>query len=95
VRTAFERLISTYLPAKYAISGHIDPYEKLINGFYDIGGLKSTDCFVTVNQMNWENKDLGRQVLYLNWDGTINDEDTLNNNVIFHIKICFILIHTI
>ncbi|XP_035704969.1 uncharacterized protein LOC118434799 [Folsomia candida] len=80
LRTAFEHLISTYLPVKYAISGHIDPYEKLKDGFYDIGGLKSTDCFMTMNQMTWENRDIQRQVLFLNWNGSFNDEAALKEN---------------
>jgi len=65
---------------KYAISGHIDPYEKLTDGFYDIGGLKSTQCFMTMNQMTWENRDPQRQVLYLNWDGSSSDEAAFKEN---------------
>jgi len=81
VRTAFERLLTTHLPAKYSIAGHIEPFEKLNHGFYDCGSLKSTTCFLTLNQMAWENRDPQRKVLYLNWDSVVEDDKALKNNV--------------
>lgn len=36
---------------------------------------------MTMNQMTWENRDIQRQVLFLNWNGSFNDEAALKENV--------------
>lgn len=81
VRAAFDRLISTNLPLKYAITGHISPFERLPNGFCDMGGLKIAEDLKFPKDLKWDNHDHRKKVLLLNLGHCEIDPAIVANNV--------------
>jgi hypothetical protein len=69
------------LPVKYAFSGHIDPFEKVGQGFYDMGSLAIGENIPMLGDLTWEKRDPQRKVLFLNWEAAVADKIALKNNV--------------
>jgi hypothetical protein len=86
-RTAFERLLCSNLSAKFSIAGHLDPFEKLPDAFYDYGAVKNAEDIITVSKMvtkpsgNGDTENL-KKILYLNLTKTVRKE-LIESNPIF------------
>ena len=65
-RKTLDQLLKINLPAKFAMTGHIDADEKLGDGFYDSGYLKRNEPFIPIHEMSYETRDPKRRVIYLN-----------------------------
>jgi len=70
------------LPIKYGFSGHIGPFERIGNGFYDTGSLEIKDGVPMLSDFLWINRDPQRKVIYLNWESNIPDVKALEQNVL-------------
>ncbi|CAG7837737.1 unnamed protein product [Allacma fusca] len=85
-RTGFERLLCSNLSAKFSIAGHLDPFEKLPDGFYDYGAVKNAEDIVSVSKMvskSKTNSDMAnpKKILYLNLTKSVRKELTESNPI--------------
>ncbi len=88
VRTTLDRLLKVSLPAKYAITGHIDEDEKLPNGFYDPGFLRKEEPFIPLESMSYLTRNPTQRVIYLNLSTEV-DSVVFANNVCLGIQCRF------
>ncbi|XP_057312423.1 armadillo repeat-containing protein 3-like isoform X2 [Hydractinia symbiolongicarpus] len=66
--TAFERLLNSNLPAKYALMGKLDFDNKINDVFYDTGRIAPGETFPSLNKLQNRPIDQSRPILLINFN---------------------------
>lgn len=82
VRGAFNRLISSNLPLKYSVTGQLSPFDRVKNGFCDMGRLNKLEELKLPQDFTWEKRATPKQKIFLlNLGPAELDSQVVGNNV--------------